>query len=62
MPTVRVELKETFPSVSRVAVISRARLDPNLLLLRDMKTAAERLRVTLQALELRGVDDRFACW
>jgi len=50
-------LKETFPRVTRVAVISRAGLDPNLLLLRDMKIAAERLRVTLQALELRGGDD-----
>jgi len=41
----------------RRRVISRAGLDPNLLLLQDMKIAAERLRVTLQALELCGVDD-----
>jgi putative tryptophan/tyrosine transport system substrate-binding protein len=50
-------LKETFPGVSRVAVISRAGLEANVLLLQDMKAVAERLRVTLQLLELRGGDD-----
>lgn len=50
-------LKETFPSVSRVAVISWAGFETNVLLLRDLKVMAERLRVTLQLLELRGVDD-----
>ncbi len=50
-------LKETFPGVFRVAVISRAGLEGNVLLLRDMKAVAERLRVTLQLLELRGGDD-----
>ena len=47
-------LKEAFPQLSRVAVMSWA---PNALLLRDMKVAAEKLRVRLQFLELRGVDD-----
>ena len=50
-------LKETFPGVSRVAVLSWAGLEANVLLLRDMKAVAERLRVTLQLLELRGGDD-----
>jgi len=50
-------LKEAFPGVSRVAVISRAGLDPNVLLLRNMKLVAERLHVTLQALELRSADE-----
>ena len=51
-------LKETFPNLSRVAVISRAGLDhPNVLLLREMTVAAERLGVRLQLLELRGVED-----
>jgi putative tryptophan/tyrosine transport system substrate-binding protein len=50
-------LKEAFPGVSRVAVISRAGLNPNVLLLRNMKLVAERLHVTLQALELRSADE-----
>jgi putative ABC transport system substrate-binding protein len=50
-------LKEAFPQFSRVAVISWAAFHPNILLLRDMKVAAEKLHVTLQVLELRGVED-----
>jgi ABC-type uncharacterized transport system substrate-binding protein len=48
-------LKETFPKVSRVAVFWWT--DQNALLLEDMKLAAGALRVTLQPLELRAVDD-----
>ena len=47
-------LKEAFPRVSRVAVFWWKQ---NALLLEDMKVAAGALRVTLQPLELRGVDD-----
>jgi putative ABC transport system substrate-binding protein len=47
-------LKETFPKVSRVAVFWWKQ---NALLLEDMKVSAGTLRVTLQSLELRGVDD-----
>jgi putative ABC transport system substrate-binding protein len=50
-------LKETFPRVSRVAVFWRNQIGQNTLLLGDMKAAAERLRVTLQPLELSGVGD-----
>jgi putative tryptophan/tyrosine transport system substrate-binding protein len=48
-------LKDAFPKVSRVAVLWWP--DPNALLLEDMKVAAGRLRVTLQPLALRGLDD-----
>ncbi len=48
-------LKEAFPKISRVAVLWWT--DPNPLLLEDMKVAAGRLRVTLQPLALRGLDD-----
>ena len=47
-------LKEAFPRVSRVAVLWWKQ---NTLLLEDMKVAARALGVTLQPLELRGVDD-----
>jgi putative ABC transport system substrate-binding protein len=58
------QLKEAFPGVSRVAVLSWT--DPNAsalsihagaMMLEDMKAAAERLRVILQPLALRGLDD-----
>jgi putative tryptophan/tyrosine transport system substrate-binding protein len=58
----RLELiKEAFPRVSRVAVLwwsqtNSAGMAPDALLLGDMKAAAVVLRVTLQPLELRGVD------
>ena len=48
-------LKEAFPKVSRVAVLWWT--DPNALMLEDMKVTAGALRVTLQPLELRGLDD-----
>jgi putative ABC transport system substrate-binding protein len=55
-------LKETFPRVSRVAVLWWNRPSPSgigqdVLLMGDMKVAAGALRVALQPLELRGVDD-----
>jgi putative ABC transport system substrate-binding protein len=55
-------LKEAFPKVSRLAVLwwsqtNQPGMDQNALLLGDMKVAAAALRVTLQPLELRGVDD-----
>jgi putative ABC transport system substrate-binding protein len=55
-------LKEAFPGVSRVAVLwwsqtNSTGIAPDALLLGDMKLAAGVLRVTLQSLELRGVDD-----
>ena len=48
-------VKEAFPKISRVAVLWWT--DQNALLLEDMKLAAGALRVTLQPLELRAVDD-----
>jgi putative tryptophan/tyrosine transport system substrate-binding protein len=55
-------LKETFPRVSRVAVLWQNRTNPSgidqdTLSLGEMKAAAGTLRVTLQLLELRGLDD-----
>ena len=55
-------LKETFPRVSRVAVLWWDRPNPSgigqdALLLGEMKVTAGALRVTLQSLALRGVDD-----
>jgi putative tryptophan/tyrosine transport system substrate-binding protein len=55
-------LKEAFPKVSRVAVLwwnqtNPSGIDQDTLLLGDMKVAAGALRVTLQPLELRGLDD-----
>ena len=50
-------LKEAFPSVSRVAVLWWSGIGQDALLLRDMKVAAGALQVTLQSLEVRGVDD-----
>jgi putative ABC transport system substrate-binding protein len=48
-------LREAFPRVSRIAVFWAT--DTNPLLREDMKVAAERLRVTLQVLALRGAND-----
>ena len=48
-------LKEAFPNAIRVAVLWWT--DQNALMLRDMKLAAGPMRVTLQALELRKLDD-----
>jgi putative ABC transport system substrate-binding protein len=55
-------LKEAFPRVSRVSVLWENRTNPSSigqdeLLLGEMKGAAGALRVTLQLLELRGLDD-----
>jgi putative ABC transport system substrate-binding protein len=55
-------LMEAFPSVSRVAVLwwnqtNPPSIDPNALLLVEMKVAAGALRVTLQPLELHRLDD-----
>ena len=55
-------LKETFPRVSRVAVLWQNRINPSgksqeEVSLGEMKAAAGTLRVTLQLLELRGLDD-----
>ena len=55
-------LKEAFPRISRVAVFWWNRTNPSgisqdALSLGDMKAAAGALRVTLQPLELRGLDD-----
>jgi putative ABC transport system substrate-binding protein len=55
-------LKEAFPKVSRVAVLWWNQTNPSgigqdAFLLGEMKVAAGALRVTLQALELRSLDD-----
>ena len=55
-------LKETFPRISRTAVLWWERPNPSgigqdALLLGEMKVIAGALRVTLQSLALRGVDD-----
>ena len=50
-------LKEAFPTVSRVAVLWDSANPGNALLLGEMKVAAERLRVTLQPVELHSPDD-----
>jgi putative ABC transport system substrate-binding protein len=50
-------LKEAFSKVSHVAVLSETANAGNALSLREMKVAAEALRVTLQPLEFRGPDD-----
>ena len=55
-------LKDAFPGVSRVAVLwwfgaKQPGADHNVLLLGHIKTAVAALRVTLQPLELHGVDD-----
>jgi putative ABC transport system substrate-binding protein len=55
-------LKETFPSLSRVGVLwwnlpNPSGVGQDALLLGEMKAAAGALRVTLQSLEVRGLDD-----
>jgi putative ABC transport system substrate-binding protein len=55
-------LKEAFPSLSRIAVFWWNRVNPSgvnqdTLVLGEMKLAARALQVTLQSLELRGIDD-----
>jgi putative ABC transport system substrate-binding protein len=50
-------LKEAFPVVSRVAVLWESANAGNALWLGEMKIAAERLRVTLQPVEIHGRDD-----
>ena len=50
-------LKEAFPKISRVAVLSETANTGNAASLGEMKVAAEALRVTLQRLEVRGPDD-----
>ena len=49
-------LKDAFPKVTRVAVLSSSS-DFNVLLVENIRNAAESLQVTLQPLELRSVDD-----
>jgi ABC-type uncharacterized transport system substrate-binding protein len=50
-------LKEAFPKISHIAVLSETANTGNAASLREMKVAAEALRVTLQRLEVRGPDD-----
>src|SRR5262245_38954916 len=50
-------LKEAFPKISHVAVLSETANTGNAASLGEMKVAAEALRVTLQRLEVRGPDD-----
>jgi putative tryptophan/tyrosine transport system substrate-binding protein len=50
-------LKEAFPKISHVAVLWETANTGNAASLGEMKVAAEALRVTLQPLELRGLDD-----
>jgi len=50
-------LKETFPMVSRVAVLGDSANAGNALWLGEMKLAAVGLRITLQSLEVRRPDD-----
>src|SRR5215813_8727226 len=50
-------LKEAFPKISHVAVLSETANTGNAASLGEMKVAAEALRVTLQRLEVRGRDD-----
>jgi putative tryptophan/tyrosine transport system substrate-binding protein len=50
-------LKEAFPKISHVAILWETANTGNAISLREMKVAAEALRVTLQRLEIRGPDD-----
>ena len=50
-------LKEAFPKISHVAVLSETANTGNAASLGELKVAAEALRVTLQRLEVRGRDD-----
>jgi putative ABC transport system substrate-binding protein len=50
-------LKEAFPKVSRVAVLSDSAIPGNALWLGEMKVAAEALRITLQPVDIHRPDD-----
>jgi ABC-type uncharacterized transport system substrate-binding protein len=50
-------LKEAFPKVSRVAVLWDSASRGNALWLREMKVAAEALRITLQPVDVHGPND-----
>ena len=50
-------LKEAFPKVSRVAVLSDSAIPGNALWLGEMKVAAEALRITLQPVDVHRPDD-----
>jgi putative ABC transport system substrate-binding protein len=50
-------LKEAFPKISHVAVLSETANAGNAVSLKEMKVAAETLRVTLQPVEFRSPDD-----
>jgi putative ABC transport system substrate-binding protein len=50
-------LKEAFPKISHVAVLSETANAGNAVSLREMKVAAEALRITLQPVEFRSPDD-----
>ena len=50
-------LKEAFPNISHVAVLWETANAGNAVSLREMKVAAEALRITLQPLEFRSPDD-----
>jgi putative ABC transport system substrate-binding protein len=54
----RLELvKETFPAITRLALLLDARNPAHKIFLRDMEAAAPALGVQVQALELRRLDD-----
>ena len=50
-------LQEAFPKISHVAVLWETANAGNAVSLREMKVAAEALRITLQPLEFRSPDD-----
>src|SRR5262249_58871674 len=50
-------LKEAFPKISRVAVISDSAIPGNALWLGEMKVAAEAFRITLQPVDVHRPDD-----
>ena len=50
-------LKEAFPKISRVAVLSDSAIPGNALWLREMKVAAEAFRITLQPVDVHRPDD-----
>src|SRR4029077_14587344 len=50
-------LKETFPKISHVAVLWETANAGNAVSLKEMKVAAQALRLTLQPLEFRSPDD-----
>src|SRR5215471_5537236 len=50
-------LKEAFPKISRVAILSDSAIPGNALWLGEMKVAAETLRITLQPVDVHHPDD-----